>query len=132
MVEPAEPEAGDVEQERACDDLVLNGGWRASEYATHLVEIAKTFDRAPRMAAIGMAGSSQLHGRIAAIVDASRTRRLRPVTALVVLAVVGALVCCVGGWSAGSSRVDSARESSLAKQQIDLTIDLYPPSESAS
>ncbi len=109
-----------VEQERACDDLVLNGGWRASEYATHLVEIARAFERTPRVAAIGMARSSQLSGRIAAIVDASRTRRVRPVTVLIVLAVVGVLVCCVGGWSAGSSGAETGSETSLGQQQLDL------------
>jgi bla regulator protein blaR1 len=29
-----------VERERACDDLVLSGGWKPSVYATHLVDIA--------------------------------------------------------------------------------------------
>ena len=64
-----------VERERACDDLVLNGGCKASDYASHLVEIAETFRRIPQVAAIAMARSSQLGNRVAAIVDASRPRR---------------------------------------------------------
>lgn len=64
-----------LERERACDDLVLNGGCPASDYAAHLVEIARTFRRVPQVAAIAMARSSRLAGRIAAIVDASRARR---------------------------------------------------------
>src|SRR5207244_5049552 len=63
-----------VERERACDDLVLNGGCKASDYASHLVEIARTFRRVPQVEAIAMARSSQLQNRIAAIVDGSRTR----------------------------------------------------------
>ena len=51
------------------------GGCRASDYAAHLVEIARTFRRVPQVAAIAMARSSHLEGRIAAIVDASRARR---------------------------------------------------------
>jgi beta-lactamase regulating signal transducer with metallopeptidase domain len=64
-----------VERERACDDLVLSAGCKASDYAGHLLEIARTFRRVPRVAAIAMARSSQLEGRIAAIVDPSRARR---------------------------------------------------------
>jgi hypothetical protein len=78
-----------VERERACDDLVLNGGCRASDYAAHLVEIARTFRRAPQAAAIAMARSSHLEGRIAAIVDASRARRAPRAL------LVG--VCCAAG-----------------------------------
>ncbi len=64
-----------IERERACDDLVLDGGCKASDYAAHLVEIARTFRRVPQVAAIAMARSSRLEGRIAAIVDGSRARR---------------------------------------------------------
>ena len=49
-----------VERERACDDLVLNGGCKASDYAGHLVEIAGSFRRVPQVAAIAMARSSQI------------------------------------------------------------------------
>src|SRR5262249_36577705 len=64
-----------VERERACDDLVLEGGWKASDYASHLLEIAQSFRRVPRVAAIAMARSAQLKTRIVAIVDQSRARR---------------------------------------------------------
>ena len=64
-----------IERERACDDLVLNGGCKASDYAGHLVEIAQTFRRVPQVAAIAMARSSQLGNRVAAIVDAKRSRQ---------------------------------------------------------
>ena len=77
-----------VERERACDDLVLNGGWKPSDYAAHLVDIARSFRRVPRVAAIAVARSSNLRGRIAEIVDSSRSRRAPP--ALLVA------VCCVG------------------------------------
>ncbi len=63
-----------IERERACDNLVLSGGCKASDYASHLVEIARTFRRVPQVAAIAMARSSSLQGRVSAIVDASRAR----------------------------------------------------------
>ncbi len=106
-----------VERERACDDLVLNSGCRASDYATHLVDIARTFRRTPQLAGIAMARSSQLQGRIAAIVDASRARRLRPFTALAILILIGALALSVGGSSPGCSR-RQADDSVLRQQQV--------------
>ena len=64
-----------VERECACDDLVLAGGCKASEYAGHPVEIAARFRRVPQMAAIAMARSAQLAGRI----DGHRGRFPEPV-----------------------------------------------------
>ncbi|HWI56117.1 MAG TPA: M56 family metallopeptidase, partial [Bacillota bacterium] len=82
----------DIERERACDDLVLNGGCKASDYAAHLVEIARSYRRVPQLAAIAMARSSHLEGRIVAIVDASRTRRA-PRGVLVALCGIAVLGC---------------------------------------
>jgi beta-lactamase regulating signal transducer with metallopeptidase domain len=106
-----------VERERASDDLVLNSGCRASEYATHLVDIARAFRRIPQFAGIAMARSPQLRGRIAAIVDASRARRLRPLTALASTALIGAVALSVGGSSTDASRSQTA-DSQLRQQQI--------------
>ena len=85
-----------IERERACDSLVLNGGCKASDYATHLVEIARSFRRLPQVAAIAMARSTQLEGRIAAIVDGSRSHRgpralLIAVCGVALLALVAAV-----------------------------------------
>jgi beta-lactamase regulating signal transducer with metallopeptidase domain/tetratricopeptide (TPR) repeat protein len=106
-----------VERERACDDLVLNSGCRASDYATHLVDIARTFRRTPQLAGIAMARSSQLQGRIAAIVDASRVRQLRPLTALAIIVLIGALGLFVDACSPGASR-KQPEDSALRQQQI--------------
>jgi len=65
-----------AEQEHACDDWVLRQGIRASDYATHLVEIARTFHSRElwRPAALGMAGCSPLHVRLGAILSATLPR----------------------------------------------------------
>ncbi|MEO6724026.1 MAG: M56 family metallopeptidase [Blastocatellia bacterium] len=65
-----------VEREVACDDQVLQVGTKASEYASHLVEIARSFggnhDLSP--VAVGMA-CSQLESRVRSILDPSVQRR---------------------------------------------------------
>jgi len=64
------------ERERATDDLVLNAGARASEYAGHLLEVARTMQSAPATAwaAVPMARRSQLEGRLLAILDSGVKR----------------------------------------------------------
>ena len=64
------------ERERAADDLVLNAGARASDYAGHLLEVARTLQSAPAIgwAAVAMARRSQLEGRLLAILDSGVNR----------------------------------------------------------
>ena len=62
------------ERELACDDFVLRGDVRPSDYATHLLEIARTTRTtllAP-LGAVAMAHPSQLEGRLLSILDAAR------------------------------------------------------------
>lgn len=85
-----------VERERACDDLVLKSDTRPSDYAEHLLEVARTF-RPPAFAlpgAVAFARPSQLEGRLLAVLDSARRRgvanrglvlRLAALTALVLL-----------------------------------------------
>jgi TonB family protein len=65
------------ERERATDDLVLAAGERASDYAGHLLEIARSFQPEPATAAaaLAMARRSQLEGRLVAILDTGINRR---------------------------------------------------------
>ncbi len=79
-----------VERERACDDVVLLAGARASEYAVHLLEIARGL-RTPRAAAMAMARPSQLEGRLLAILDPDR-RRGGPGRRAAALAMLAAVV----------------------------------------
>jgi beta-lactamase regulating signal transducer with metallopeptidase domain len=85
-----------IERERACDDVVLLAGARASEYAGHLLEIARGLrvPRAAARAALAMARPSQLAGRLMAILDPARHRRGpgRRVAAIALCAAVLALV----------------------------------------
>lgn len=80
-------------QEQACDDVVLNAGGTQSDYAQFLVGIADGSRCLPLAfpAAIGMVQRSQLHGRVTAILDASRARL--PLSGLALLVALAPLAC---------------------------------------
>jgi beta-lactamase regulating signal transducer with metallopeptidase domain len=90
-----------VERERACDDRVLTAGAVPSEYAEHLLEIARTLraGAATALAGLAMARPSHLATRLLDVLEPSRrrdalTRRLgwtAGVGALLVVGVVAAL-----------------------------------------
>ena len=84
------------ERERATDDLVLQAGARASDYAGHLLEVARTMVDAPALgwAAIAMARPSQLEGRLLAILDPGVNRKSprRATAGLAALLAVAAAV----------------------------------------
>jgi beta-lactamase regulating signal transducer with metallopeptidase domain len=66
-----------AERERACDDLVLSTGTRASSYAGDLLQIALTLGGRTEVsaAALAMARPSELEGRLLAILDPRIPRR---------------------------------------------------------
>jgi TonB family protein len=80
------------ERERATDDLVLHAGACASDYASHLLEVARTMQSAPNLgwAAVAMARRSQLEGRLLAILD-SRVNRKAAGRASALIAVLAAV-----------------------------------------
>jgi TonB family protein len=78
------------ERERAADDIVLASGAGQSEYAGHLLEIARTMQspRTTAAAAIAMARPSQLEGRLVAILADGVNRRQPGRTASLAAAAV--------------------------------------------
>ncbi|MFN7139343.1 MAG: FG-GAP-like repeat-containing protein [Limisphaerales bacterium] len=62
------------ERERACDDLVLSRGTKATDYASHLLDIAREFRRRHSLAAaaVAMARPSEFEGRLLSILDSER------------------------------------------------------------
>jgi HEAT repeat protein len=86
-----------VEQERACDDIVLMDGVRPSDYASLLVEVARGFSSGERSsaarAAIAMARPSTLGDRVESILTVgSRSLRLGPRAAILVTVAVLAVL----------------------------------------
>ncbi|HKC40182.1 MAG TPA: M56 family metallopeptidase [Gemmatimonadales bacterium] len=64
------------ERERACDDQVLRAGATPSDYATHLLEIARGLRaaRATTLASVAMARPAQLATRLIDVLDTRRSR----------------------------------------------------------
>lgn len=65
------------ESEHACDDAVLNGGVDPTDYASHLLDLARTLNagRRAHVPAPAMARLSSLEGRISAMLNAGLDRR---------------------------------------------------------
>lgn len=79
-----------IERELACDDDVISLGARPSEYATHLLDIARTLSvRTPvPVSALTMA-TSKLEGRLAAILSQTRRERRAMIMVPGIVALVG-------------------------------------------
>ncbi len=77
------------EREQACDDQVLSLGNRASAYADHLVELAKSLRPAKRCwpVAVAMAQPHELETRVLALLDPQRRRER--------MTRMGAILCAV-------------------------------------
>ena len=107
------------ERECATDDLVLQAGARASDYAGHLLDVARTMANTPAVgwAAIAMAKPSQLEGRLLAILD-PKVNRQTPRRATAGLAALLA-VCAVVPLAAVQSQ-DSVTQA--VAPDVDATI----------
>jgi beta-lactamase regulating signal transducer with metallopeptidase domain/HEAT repeat protein len=123
------------ESERACDDLVLISGTRASDYAHHLLEIVTGVRNASApAAALAMARRKEFEGRMLAILDPDQ-RRAAPgrLQATALLAGLVALTLTVSGMAPASVlrsvRVEDAtrstRDSAAAPAEVATTLDTF-------
>lgn len=89
------------ERERACDDIVLQHGTRASDYADQLLQVVSSFrtDHRWNVAAVSMAATSGFAQRLKSILHETRDRRpvglqARLTLAITFLALTGLLAVC--------------------------------------
>jgi len=110
------------EREQACDDLVLASGFRGSEYAGHLLSIAKSFQQLAFAEAVAIAMSRPvgLESRIRALLDPRRSRRgvTRPAALAAALVAVALLVALASARSAsaGEATTDSQHRPGVRDQ----------------
>ena len=98
------------ESERACDDLVLGAGTRASEYASHLLDIVRSAgrERAPA-ATVPMAQRSSFEGRLLAILQPGVARQaLTGRKKVAVVAGLALVVLPLAAMAPGKAGVSSA------------------------
>ena len=114
-----------AESERACDDLVLSCGARASDYADHLLDIVISVRRyAAPATAMPMARRRELEGRVLAILDPAVARigpgRMQSATLLLGF---GALALSVAAMAPrGEQRIDGAGQSTdRSGQRVERT-----------
>lgn len=77
------------ERERACDDIVLQNGTRASDYADQLLQVVSRFQSSRRMKylAVSMASRNGFAERLQAILQETQDRRPIRVRTMVALAI---------------------------------------------
>ena len=117
-----------VERERACDDLVLASGVRASAYAEHLLDVATRLSSSKWTQACGLAmsRSSSLHGRLTAVLSEKQNRRSVSTTVLAAAmmictaVVVPVAMLCADAETASSKAETVVSESPKAIQDDSL------------
>ena len=129
-----------VERELACDDRVINAGSRASDYASNLLDVARSL-RAPPLTsqtAIAMARPSQLSGRLLAVLDNRRnrrtvTRRLAAGTSFAAIAVALPLASLTPASEARASLATSRESVSIpAADEVQAAAPISPTAFPAS
>ena len=119
-----------IERERACDDLVLTVGERPSTYANHLLEIARTMRAGvlTSAAAITMAKKGQLEGRLLAVLDAARNRKLMTrgfIIAVVATASLAILTLSALSVSGGQEIHKASDLLTMARQVKDTSLESF-------
>lgn len=117
-----------VERELACDDRVISAGSVASDYASNLLDVARSL-RSPSFTsstAIAMARPSQLSGRLLAVLDATRnrssvTRGIRASVSCAAAAVVIPLSFIIPGASANTSIIPSVTGRTSSMMSLSFT-----------
>ena len=128
-----------VEREQACDDRVLAAGTRPSDYAGHLLEVARCTRPRPltAAAAVAMARRSQLEGRVVAVLDAARERGRVPGRVALVAGGVAAVAlfplaaASPDGWEPPASARPGSAVAVRADPPLRYTVEPAAPAEAS-
>ena len=109
-----------IERELACDDRVLAAGADAGDYASHLLDFAYTLriDTASALA-VTMAAPKSLEGRLRALMDSGRNRRMPALRSrAAATAIAAALVGAIAAGRVGAVPVEAFAPAPLPLLQI--------------
>ena len=112
-----------AECERACDDRVVSLGTDAADYASHLLEVARSARSfgAPGFLSVAMARPSQLEGRLLAVLNQSRQRVAASRTARFIAVAISLLVMLPIAAFRPVERSVAAKPASVAQRQASQT-----------
>lgn len=116
-----------IEAEQACDDHVLNGGYRSTDYAQHLLDITRNVKiaKATSRAAVAIARSSKIETRLRTVLAENLNRH--PITKIA--AGIGLLVLICFAVPMGTMRLAQAVDPKEAlPQQIQAAAKSQPTS----
>lgn len=123
-----------IEREHACDDFVVRSLGGGRDYASHLIEIARSYrPLRPGWAGVSMARPSELEGRLLAILDSARPRKEASpplvasswiATALVVLSLGAATVTT--SETSPAPRDGSELDALMRRPDMPAGLDLVP------
>ena len=116
------------ESEYACDDAVIGRGVEATDYATHLLDVARhaAGQRALWTAAPAIANPSTLERRISAMLNDQRDRN--PLTRRSMAVVIASMLAVAVPVVALSAGTEPAAESPIVAADVPLrTADIVPP-----
>ena len=88
-----------LEQEKACDQMVLQTGIKPSTYASSLLSLKQTMDKRHYrpIPALGMAGSSELHERLTTILEKQiKFKEIKMKTKIMLLMLIVLAVALIG------------------------------------
>ncbi len=131
-----------IERELACDDRVIASGAPARDYAGHLLDIAYTFggDRAPALA-VSMARPRQLEGRLLAVLDVTRNRRVpgprgriaaAALAAALLVPLAGARAIVVASDAEANANASAATKTSADSDRMPAQAQAQPPASAKS
>jgi len=96
-------------REIACDDAVVTNSSVPATYAQTLLDVAKRY-RCQPTSAVAMARSSNVEGRIAAILSSTRSRAILTTRSVIAFAAVALVVAAFVGTCQLNSRADDSTE----------------------
>ena len=121
-----------IEAEQACDDHVLNAGYRSTDYAQHLLDVTRNVKiaKATSGAAVAIARSSKIEGRLRTVLAENLNRH--PLTK--VAAGIGLLVFICFAVPVGTMRLAQAvnPEETLNQQIQEVSMSQSIPNENRS